>query len=67
MDISETVKRQKLKFCGDENNKLVDGKENIKFLEGLSKILTVFFWQMISCGGWKKSKDVNTKLINLIN
>lgn len=54
MDISEAVKRQKLKFCGDESNKLVDGKENIKFLEGLSKILTVFFWQMISCGGEKK-------------
>lgn len=58
MDISETLKRQKLKFCEDENNKLVDGKEKIKFLEGLSKILTVFFWQMISWGGKKVKMSI---------
>lgn len=64
--MSETLKRQKLKICGGEKNKLIDGKEEIKkFLEGSSKILTVFFWQMIS---WKKKSkvEVNTKLINSI-
>lgn len=58
MDISETLKRWKLKCCGDENNKLADGKEKIKFLEELSKILTVFFWQMISWGGKKVKKSI---------
>ena len=49
---------------------ITDKKEKIKtVMEGLSKILTVFFWQMIS---WKKRKEknkakVNTKLINSTN
>lgn len=29
MDIPGTLKKQKLKFCGDENNKLVDGKDKV--------------------------------------
>lgn len=49
---------------------ITDKKEKVKtVMEALSKILTVFFWQMIS---WRKRKEknkakVNKKLINSTN